>query len=503
MPRSPTSANSVGVGDGQRFEHAVRRQFADPVVGADDDVGTLPRGGGEVELLARTSLGTSWTATVMPFSSPKTSAIPWTTAWRVSSDQMTRSASPRGGGVGAVVPSALVAAVVPSVPPVVPASVVVAAVSVGDSVASAGAVVASVGASVAPAALPSSSVASSSSSPQATRTSAAAASERHRLGAEGACAHDPPWCSSRDPGRTERCFGKLTARLHPLQGSWKKRTIAARAGSMARGRRTGWRERGDRQQGDERQTGGQRAHPRDRAPRRRGARGRSVRPPRRLDAGLIGLILPELDNPIFPALAQVIENRLAAAGYTCVFGCATHVVDEIEYLTTLSSAACPGSSWCPAATPTPSGTTRNITSSSSVASRWCSSTGSLPTYRRRSCRPTIGGPRRSPCTTWQGSGTAASASSAGRPGTSSSSGASTATAGRWRRRRRSGRRPRDADAVLGRGRSGRRRPPPRSRRDGGDRGQRSPRARQHHRRARARAATCPSAGRSSATTTRR
>jgi DNA-binding LacI/PurR family transcriptional regulator len=61
-----------------------------------------------------------------------------------------------------------------------------------------------------------------------------------------------------------------------------------------------------------------------------------VRRPQRLDAGLVGLLVPELDNPIFPALAQLIEHRLAAEGYACVFGCATHVVDEIEYLTTLS-----------------------------------------------------------------------------------------------------------------------------------------------------------------------
>ncbi|SEG10680.1 DNA-binding transcriptional regulator, LacI/PurR family [Thermomonospora echinospora] len=35
-------------------------------------------------------------------------------------------------------------------------------------------------------------------------------------------------------------------------------------------------------------------------------------------AGLIGLIVPELTNPIFPAFAQVIENALALAGYTAV-----------------------------------------------------------------------------------------------------------------------------------------------------------------------------------------
>lgn len=35
-------------------------------------------------------------------------------------------------------------------------------------------------------------------------------------------------------------------------------------------------------------------------------------------AGLIGLIVPELDNPIFPAFAQVIESALAHNGYTPV-----------------------------------------------------------------------------------------------------------------------------------------------------------------------------------------
>lgn len=34
--------------------------------------------------------------------------------------------------------------------------------------------------------------------------------------------------------------------------------------------------------------------------------------------GLIGLIIPELDNPIFPTFAQVIERDLTSAGYTTV-----------------------------------------------------------------------------------------------------------------------------------------------------------------------------------------
>lgn len=56
-------------------------------------------------------------------------------------------------------------------------------------------------------------------------------------------------------------------------------------------------------------------------------------PQRRPAAGLVGLIVPELDNPIFPAFAQTIESRLAACGYTAVLGCATlEGVDEREYL---------------------------------------------------------------------------------------------------------------------------------------------------------------------------
>jgi DNA-binding LacI/PurR family transcriptional regulator len=37
---------------------------------------------------------------------------------------------------------------------------------------------------------------------------------------------------------------------------------------------------------------------------------------RRKSAGLVGLILPELTNPIFPAFAQLIETALARRGYT-------------------------------------------------------------------------------------------------------------------------------------------------------------------------------------------
>jgi len=39
---------------------------------------------------------------------------------------------------------------------------------------------------------------------------------------------------------------------------------------------------------------------------------------KRKSAGLVGLIVPELTNPIFPAFAQVIETSLAKSGYTPV-----------------------------------------------------------------------------------------------------------------------------------------------------------------------------------------
>ncbi|GIF28441.1 LacI family DNA-binding transcriptional regulator [Actinoplanes utahensis] len=39
---------------------------------------------------------------------------------------------------------------------------------------------------------------------------------------------------------------------------------------------------------------------------------------RKRSAGLVGLVVPELENPIFPAFAQVIESTLAQHGYTPV-----------------------------------------------------------------------------------------------------------------------------------------------------------------------------------------
>jgi len=54
---------------------------------------------------------------------------------------------------------------------------------------------------------------------------------------------------------------------------------------------------------------------------------------RKRSAGLVGLVVPELDNPIFPAFAQIIESVLAQQGYTPVL--CTHVwggITEDEYV---------------------------------------------------------------------------------------------------------------------------------------------------------------------------
>src|ERR1044071_2593602 len=39
---------------------------------------------------------------------------------------------------------------------------------------------------------------------------------------------------------------------------------------------------------------------------------------RKRAAGLVGLVVPELENPIFPLFAQVIESSLSTFGYTSV-----------------------------------------------------------------------------------------------------------------------------------------------------------------------------------------
>ncbi len=54
---------------------------------------------------------------------------------------------------------------------------------------------------------------------------------------------------------------------------------------------------------------------------------------RKRSAGLVGLVVPELDNPIFPAFAQIIENSLAQQGFTPVLCTQTPGgVPEDEYV---------------------------------------------------------------------------------------------------------------------------------------------------------------------------
>ncbi|GII21198.1 LacI family DNA-binding transcriptional regulator [Planosporangium mesophilum] len=54
---------------------------------------------------------------------------------------------------------------------------------------------------------------------------------------------------------------------------------------------------------------------------------------RKRSAGLVGLVVPELDNPIFPAFAQAVEGTLAQSGYTPVLCTQTPGgVTEDEYV---------------------------------------------------------------------------------------------------------------------------------------------------------------------------
>jgi DNA-binding LacI/PurR family transcriptional regulator len=49
--------------------------------------------------------------------------------------------------------------------------------------------------------------------------------------------------------------------------------------------------------------------------------------------GIVGLLVPELENPIFPALAQAMEHRAAAAGYaTILCNTAGSALREAEYV---------------------------------------------------------------------------------------------------------------------------------------------------------------------------
>src|SRR6476659_526971 len=64
---------------------------------------------------------------------------------------------------------------------------------------------------------------------------------------------------------------------------------------------------------------------------------------RKRSAGLVGLVTPELENPIFPLFAQVIESALARHGYTPVLCTQTPGgVTEDEYIEMLLDRAVAG-----------------------------------------------------------------------------------------------------------------------------------------------------------------
>lgn len=54
--------------------------------------------------------------------------------------------------------------------------------------------------------------------------------------------------------------------------------------------------------------------------------------PVRSRSGLVGLLVPELDNPVFPRFVQETESALAARGYVPLLCTATPIVQENEYV---------------------------------------------------------------------------------------------------------------------------------------------------------------------------
>lgn len=49
-------------------------------------------------------------------------------------------------------------------------------------------------------------------------------------------------------------------------------------------------------------------------------------------ARMVGLVLPELQNPIFPALAEVVAGGLAQRGFNAVLCTRTGIMSESEYV---------------------------------------------------------------------------------------------------------------------------------------------------------------------------
>src|SRR5438128_8064867 len=58
-----------------------------------------------------------------------------------------------------------------------------------------------------------------------------------------------------------------------------------------------------------------------------------VPPGRRAATGVIGLLLPDFENPIFPALAQAMENRATEAGFASILcSTASAAYREVDYV---------------------------------------------------------------------------------------------------------------------------------------------------------------------------
>ena len=123
-------------------------------------------------------------------------------------------------------------------------------------------------------------------------------------------------------------------------------------------------------------------------------------------ARLVGLVLPELQNPIFPAFAEVVGGALAQQGFTPVLCTQTAGgVSEADYVELLlgsrSRASC-----SPAAT-TRSATRRTATTSGSrgATCRSCSSTPRSRSCRSRGSRATTRWPSSRRSGTWPRSAT--------------------------------------------------------------------------------------------------
>ena len=107
-------------------------------------------------------------------------------------------------------------------------------------------------------------------------------------------------------------------------------------------------------------------------------------------ARLVGLVLPELQNPIFPALAEVIGGALAQRGFTPVLCTRTAGgLSEADVRRPCCwTSTSPG--WCSPAATSPRWTRRTTTTGccAAAASRSCCSTRPSRTWTSRGCPPT-------------------------------------------------------------------------------------------------------------------